>query len=247
LDASDKANAFNRLPMRCYNGSGRIIDELPVLIPISSDSVMDSKVTSVFAIKDQSGNGLQASFSTQLGYFESQLFRDKMDKRTAEDYFKDVKKSYSFDVNINNASIDSLKMLDNPVQIKYDFAFKPDEDIVYINPMLTEATKNNPFKSAERVYPVEMPYKVSEVYVFNMEVPNGYKVDEIPKSTRVKLNEDEGAFEYLVSSDGKNIQLRSKIVLYKANFTPEDYQTLRDFFDYIVKKHSEQIVLKKVN
>jgi hypothetical protein len=247
LDASDKANAFNKLPVKCYNGSGRIIDEMPVLIPIPSDSILDSKITSVFAIKDESGKGLQASFTSQLGYYESQMFREELEKKTTSDYFKEVKKSYTFDMNINNSSIDSLKVLDNPIQIKYDFSFKPDEDIIYINPMLTEATKTNPFKSAERVYPVEMPYRVSEVYVFNMEVPDGYKVDEIPKSTRVKLNEDEGVFEYLVNSNGKMIQLRSRLVLYKANFMPEDYQTLRDFFDYVVKKHSEQIVLKKVN
>jgi len=33
--------------------------------------------------------------------------------------------------------------------------------------------------------------------------------------------------------------------LKKANFVPEDYDTLRDFFAYIVKKQSEQIVFKK--
>jgi CDP-glycerol glycerophosphotransferase (TagB/SpsB family) len=90
-----------------------------------------------------------------------------------------------------------------------------------------------------------MPYKIYETYVLNMEIPEGYKVDEIPKSTRVKLNEDEGMFEYIIAQNVTNIQLRSKIVLYKATFQPEDYETLRDFFAFIVKKHSEQIVLKK--
>jgi hypothetical protein len=33
--------------------------------------------------------------------------------------------------------------------------------------------------------------------------------------------------------------------LRKANFEPEYYQTLREFFIYVVNKHSEQIVLKK--
>jgi hypothetical protein len=33
--------------------------------------------------------------------------------------------------------------------------------------------------------------------------------------------------------------------LNKANFQPEDYNTLRDFFAYVVKKQSEQIVFKK--
>ena len=44
---------------------------------------------------------------------------------------------------------------------------------------------------------------------------------------------------------GDAIQMRSRIKLNKANFKPEDYSTLRDFFAFIVKKHGEQIVFKK--
>lgn len=53
-------------------------------------------------------------------------------------------------------------------------------------------------------------------------------------------------FEYIISNDGKRIQLRSKIVLEKANFTPDDYENLRNFYGFIVKKHAEQIVFKKI-
>jgi len=42
-----------------------------------------------------------------------------------------------------------------------------------------------------------------------------------------------------------HVRLRSRIKLKKANYKPEDYNTLRDFFGFIVKKQSEQIVFKK--
>lgn len=246
LDASEKTNAFAHLPIKCYNGSGRLIDETaPDIIPISPDSLQEGKVTSVFMINDGKG-GIEASFSSQLGYYESVALREKLEKKIESDFFSEIKKSYSFDVELSNAAIDSLNNVEYPAVVHYDFKFKPDEDIIYLNPMLTEATKSNPFKSLQRLYPVEMPYKSSEVYIFKMEIPEGYKVDEIPKSARVKLNEDEGMFEFIVSNNGKEIQMRSKIILNKATFLPEDYETLRNFFDYIVKKHNEQIVLKKI-
>ena len=68
----------------------------------------------------------------------------------------------------------------------------------------------------------------------------------MPKSAKVNLNENEGSFEYIISRSEDVIQLRSTVKLKKANFQMEDYQTLRDFFAYIVKKHSEQIVFKKI-
>jgi hypothetical protein len=78
-----------------------------------------------------------------------------------------------------------------------------------------------------------------------MDLPAGYEVDELPKSAKVLFNDDEGFFEYLVARSEEGIQFRSRIKLKKANFTPEDYGTLRDFFGFIVKKQSEQIVFKK--
>jgi hypothetical protein len=79
-----------------------------------------------------------------------------------------------------------------------------------------------------------------------MDIPKGYTVEEVPKSARVKFNEDEGIFEYLIAKDENSIQLRSTVRLHKATFLPEDYHTLREFFGFIVKKHGEQVVLKKI-
>ena len=111
--------------------------------------------------------------------------------------------------------------------------------------MMGEEYKENPFKAAERKYPVEMPFAMDEIYTLNMEVPKGYEVDELPKQAKVLFNDNEGFFEYLITKNEEGIQFRSRIKLNKANFKPEDYSTLRDFFAYIVKKQSEQIVFKK--
>jgi Domain of Unknown Function with PDB structure (DUF3858) len=117
-----------------------------------------------------------------------------------------------------------------------------------MNPMFGEGYKENPFKSAERFYPVEMPFTMDETYNLQLEVPQGYAVDELPKSMVVKLNEqDEGTFEYRISKSGDNISFRSRIKLTRANFQPDEYEMLREFFDLVVKKHAEQVVFKKKN
>jgi uncharacterized protein YfkK (UPF0435 family) len=90
-----------------------------------------------------------------------------------------------------------------------------------------------------------MPYVSDDVYVLNMEIPKGYVVDELPKSTRIMLNENEGMFEYLISKSEESVQMRCRLQISRANFTNEDYQTLRDFYAFVVKKQSEQIVFKK--
>lgn len=245
LDASDPNNGFNHLPVQCYNGTARIIADMPALIDLSADSLTETKTTTVFMMNE--GDKISGSFSTILGNEESQSIRKKLKSTTSDDFFKDVKKAWGMEMEISNTEIDSLKKPEEPLALKYEIKFAPgDDDVYYFNPMLAEAYKENPFKSAERLYPVEMPACTNETYILNMEIPKGYKVEELPKSTRVMLNEDEGMFEYIIGMAGDHIQLRCRTVIKKANFLPEDYATLRDFFTYIVKKEAEQIVFKKL-
>jgi hypothetical protein len=206
----------------------------------------ESEVTSLFLSNDSTGK-IAGTYKQVLGEMQSADMRDKMKKTTEEDYFKELKKSFAFDVNLDNKIIDSLKQPEMPVSVQYDLSFKPEDDIVYFTPVLSDgAYKENPFKAAQRFYPVEMPYCIDEIYLLNMEVPAGYKVDELPKSARVTLNDTEGMFEYLIQQGGDHIQLRCRVKLNKATFEPEDYETLRNFFAVVVEKENEQIVFKKL-
>lgn len=244
LDASDPSNGFNHLPYQCYNGTARIIADTPLLIDLSPDSLKESKVTTVFM--SNTGKGISGSFSSQLGDQESQSIRRKLKKTSLENFFADIKKAYIMEVDLSNTLIDSLKDQEEPIAIKYEINFNVgDEEVFYFSPMLAESYKENPFKAADRLYPVEMDACMNETYILNMEIPKGYAVEEIPKSTRVMLNETEGMFEYIIAVSGNHIQLRCRTLLNKATFLPQDYATLRDFFTYIVKKEAEQIVFKK--
>ena len=83
------------------------------------------------------------------------------------------------------------------------------------------------------------------MYTLNMEIPEGYTVDELPKSSKVAYNGDEGFFEYIIQKEDNRIQFRSHIKLNEIVFPAEDYNSLRDFFAFVIKKYNEQIVFKK--
>ncbi len=246
LDAGESDNGFGMLPAKCYNGFGRVIAQIPLLIDLSANRNIESKLTSIFIANNDSGK-IEASFSSTLGYDESRQLRKKLIKTPVTNFFKDITKDYTFSPTISNTEIDNIKNYNLPVTVKYDMNFTlGDDDIIYFNPLLSEATKENIFKAEKRLFKVEMPFAISETYILNMEVPKGYVVDEMPKSIRSKYNENEGLFEYLAINNDGQIQLQCKFQLYKANFDVEDYESLREFFGLMVKKQSEQIVFKKV-
>ena len=245
LDASNPRLGFNHLSPKCYNGHARLLNESMDPVYFFPDSLRERKVTLVTVSADDKG-ALHGTYASTLGYLESLELRDDIKEKGEGDYFKAIQTAYTGDIDITDKGLDSLKLVEEPVTVHYAFNIsKGGEDIIYFDPMLNEGLKKNYFASAERFYPVEMPYAQSETFVLNLEVPKGYDVEEMPKSARVSLNDGEGTFDYLVGRNENNIQLKSIIKLNKATFAPEDYNSLRDFFAQVVKKQSEQIVFKK--
>jgi len=246
LDASEPGMGFGKLSYNCYNGHARIINESATAIELSAELLKEEKLTSIFIINDEKGNAV-GSVQQTPGYFESTQIRNLVKEKGKDQLFNDIKKDFGVDVIISNSKVDSLEKFDGPVGLKFDIDLNPEkDDIMYINPMLGEGFKENPFKSAQRLYPVEMPYTMDQTYNLQMEVPVGYVVDELPRQTIVKFNEEEDAvFEYRISQSGNNISMRSRLIIKRAFFMPDEYEVLREFFNLVVKKHNEQIVFKK--
>ncbi len=246
LDASEPKLGFGKLDPNCYNGSGRVLDDSATLISLTTNDITEQKSTVVFISNDDSDK-VTGIYNATLGYGESTDIRTNFKEKTEENYQKALVKSIASDITIANVKMDSLNTYEAPIGLHYDILLNlNDADVIYFNPILSDAINKNPFSAAERVFPIEMPNKTNDVYTLNMEVPKGYKIDDIPKSARVKLNNDEGMYEYIVAVSGNDIQLRSKLIINKATFPAEDYQTLRDFYAFVVKKQAEQIVFKKI-
>jgi hypothetical protein len=245
LDASEPLMGFGKLPSRCYNGAARMLDEFAEPVILGADSLKEQKFTSVILGKMENGM-MSGAFMQRPTYLESFGVRTSVKEKSKDEYFKQVAKSYTGEISLENQEIEDLKELESAVMVKYDFKMQVgDGDVVYINPLLSEALARNPFKAMERKFPVEMSAVYDEVYSFNMEVPEGYVVDELPKPAIARYNENEGQFQYLIQQVENHIQLRCRVKLNKANFAPEDYPSLREFYDLVVKKEAEQIVFKK--
>jgi hypothetical protein len=246
LDATNPVLGFGELPDKCYNGYARVIHEnRSDSLYLLTDSLKESHVSTLSLNNDKKGT-ISGTYTSVMGRSESINMREKMKTLNKEDYFKNLK-DYLLDADVYNTKIDSLEQKELPVSIQYDIDFKMDDNIVYFNPIaISDALKENPFKAEQRFYPVEMPYCLDKSYILNMQVPDGYTVDELPKSARVSLNDNEGMFQYLIQQTGNHIQLLCHLKLNKSNFEPDDYETLRNFFAFVVQKEGEQIVFKKM-
>jgi hypothetical protein len=246
LDASRPQLGFGWLEAECYNGYAKVIDETATGIELLPDSLLERKITSINISNDEQGN-LTGYAQKSPGYYESYKIRKKISEKGKEEFFKELQNEIGSSIIISNPGMDSLSLYDEPVYLSFDIKVDNEKpEILYINPVIGEGYKDNPFKSANRLYAVEMPYAIDEAYILKMEVPKGYLLEELPKS--IKMNyDDEGKsfFEYIIAEKNGTIMLRSRVKIVRTFFAPDEYEILREFFAQIVNKHNEQIVFKK--
>ena len=250
LDASYPYLGFGNLPAKCYNGYARVINKLDTSgIYYLTDSIKEKKITVVTFTNDEKNKGsLIGNYQKLPGKLASHELRTTLVQSGENEYYKMIRTSYRDMFTVDKITIDSLRNGNEQLKINVDFKMKQDQDndIIYFTPaMFSDSFRENPLVAANRKFPVEMEYPIDQMYVLNMEVPEGYEVDEMPKSTKVLFNNNEGYFQYQLAKSDNVIQLRLSIKLLKATFPASEYNDLREFFSFIVKKQNEQIVFKR--
>ncbi|MDJ1504500.1 DUF3857 and transglutaminase domain-containing protein [Xanthocytophaga agilis] len=116
---------------------------------------------------------------------------------------------------------------------------------LYFKPVMWHHFQENPFKGSKRNLPIELDYPESFQFVLNLHIPDGYEIQEMPKSALVSLPDNIGIFRYQTSVNGSQFQLSTQLQI-KSVFIPVDYYThLQQFYDHVIGKFGEMIVLKK--
>lgn len=246
LDASRPGLGFGQLDPDCYNGHARVIDREARAINLDPDSLAEKSVISVFLLQ---GDGRRMTGTVQLspGQYAAQHLRELYRGQGIGAVQSAVAASLPAGFHPGNFQVDSVLLTEEPLAIRFDLDWTPDSTrLIFLDPLFGQGLRENPFRSPRRLYPVEMPYTLDETFMLQIELPPGYEVDELPEQALIRLNENnDGIFEYRILEENGVLSLRSRLRLRRSFFQPEEYNTLRSFFDLVVRKHNEQLVLRR--
>ena len=246
LDATESNLQAGLMPFRCLNGEGHLINKeesQPVPL-LNSPSVENTMVE--LEIKDGKMAGMIKKKTTGLSAFN---FRESVKTAGGKQEYYDKLKNGSAELDYLEYQYNNLDSLNQPLYIDYKIAMKEGQDgdagIIYIDPILIGRQKDNPFTSPMREYPVDFGAPFSESYTMLLTVPEGYAVEELPQSKSLVMEGKAGLFQYMVTQVGNKISLNFRFSINKTLFIPSEYPTLQNFFNLVINKQAEQIILKK--
>jgi Domain of Unknown Function with PDB structure (DUF3857)/Transglutaminase-like superfamily len=248
VDVTDPFIQLGSLPQRCINEYGRLIKSASEgeLIEIKpKDRYVEFESFMIKFNKDLTK--LIGSYSgAGAGYLGHDL-REAYKLAGDELFKKKIAESYD-DLEIKNIKVENFDNLENQFTTVFDFeksGGEADVDRIYIEPMMFGKVEKNPFIKTKREFPVNFGHATSQVVAANIEIPDGYIVEEVPKNIAASLPDNGGKFTYLIVKTGKNIQIQSKLNLNRPIYEAAEYEYLSQLYKMIVDKHAEQIVLKK--
>ena len=85
-----------------------------------------------------------------------------------------------------------------------------------------------------------------QIYMCKIRIPAGYAVDEMPQSKIFALPANAGRFIYNATVAGDLITIMTNLQINKSLFVQDEYRDLREFYNAVVAKQNEQVVLKKL-
>ena len=100
-------------------------------------------------------------------------------------------------------------------------------------------------KTEKREYPVDFGSPIEETYMAKITIPDGYVIDEIPTAKVMMLPANASRYTYNVTVTNNIITMVSMLQINKSLFVQTEYPDLREFYNQVIAKQAEQIVLKK--
>ena len=249
IDATRKHGTIDILPTNTLNWLGRLIKEDGSsdwinLIPEVSSSEMVS-----LNAKLETDLSINGKIRHQYTNYQANRLRNKYDGYGDEKVIETLEKDKGL-IEISDLNLSQINEVDKPVLLSYDFNIdEAIEDVggdLYLKPMLFLASKENPFKQDTRIYPIDFVYPISDKYMVNMMIPEGYELDVLPESVKYQFNGSDGVFTYMANKNGSYIQFVVTFELNKTLILPTEYKQFKEFYQLMIEKQNEQIVLKKI-
>lgn len=132
------------------------------------------------------------------------------------------------------------------VEISYSFEKDVDfQDRVYLRPFLSEFHSTSAFRKEERQIPVDFPYPFTISYSFELAVPDGYVVEELPDNVTLSCPPLQGRLLFQMRQSEGRISGVYRFSLGEVLVVPEAYPDLRAFWEAAIGIERSMIVLKK--
>jgi hypothetical protein len=247
LDATDKFRPAGTLPIKCLNGQGWVLSKNNGRwVKLLSREMYETSESFDLVLNEKKELTGQAviTFSGYDAVNMRQLIHEE-----GEIGFLLKEAELAGNTVVSNLKIRNLDSLHLPLEIAFDITFnhmiKEVNKILFFKPMISIfGDYVNTWVKDERLYPVDLACPSTEYLYYRIRLPEGYRLEEVPESTRIRMPENDAGFSFGGESNGNFLIVTCDLRVRKTFFTTEEYPLFREFYTRLNKKCNEMVIIK---
>ncbi|GAB2473544.1 hypothetical protein GCM10011375_25940 [Hymenobacter qilianensis] len=245
VDATDPLTTAGLLPERCLNGQGRLIDKTGgrwvSLVPAQRYM---RYTTAQLALDEQGALGGKIKLE-HTGYAGLEA-REQLAGSTEQQFIKNLQQRWP-EWTLTGPIFNNVAASQQPFSVEVGVKIPGGEaaaTTLYVQPLRHLGEAQNPFRLEDRQFPVDfgMPHEHSQTIVLTL--PDSYEVQELPANLLLTLPNDGGRFQFNITPQQNTLHIISRLQLRKAEYSAQEYASLRELYSRVVAKHAEAIVVK---
>lgn len=249
LDATSNLRPFNVIPDNYINGNGLVVKEgeaewvsmklnnqveiqsltTDVLID-ESDEVIRGRAT-INSIGPLAANTRivladvnESNFDESIEQLFDEMTVDSVEVSGLDDAYENVTTKFGYEI---EDMIESIG------------------DKLFFSPVVFKELEQNPFKLQERTLPIDFVMPMRNKYIFNIIIPEGFEIEELPKEVRYSINDNGGMYIYQIEKTNTGLRVLIRFSINKIFFSPQEYPSIREMFNLIISKQQEKVILVK--
>lgn len=248
LDATGKYCPFGVLPANDINGRGRVVNEAEGDW-VNLDAIEKYREAKSYVLAITPEGLFKGKVTGRYDGYAGIVYRNELNRHKTNDDFIRQMQEDTKGLTINSYVISGKNDIAQPVfdtlQVEISDHLEMIGDKILFNPLLFEKMEKSMYVLEERKYPVDYNFPISETYIFEYTLPAGYQVESLPQPVTIRLPDNSISITYTVQQLGDKITVLYRRNISKILFLPGEYMSLKELYDHIVKKHAEQIILRK--
>ena len=91
--------------------------------------------------------------------------------------------------------------------------------------------------------PIELLTGYEKIKMFLLTIPDGYVVENLPKSKRIVTEDKEISYTYEVTQDKNKINIKTSTIVASSNYPKEYYVAFKQIWDTMLKKKVNLLLL----
>lgn len=247
LDATDPLLPFGLLPKRCLNGKGRVLGEKSSDWYDLKPSEKSKKVTVLNLTLQPSGVFSGSINMVHTGYSAFEKRKEILSFSTHEEYIRELQKEIP-GITINKYEFKGIDSLGSSVSEKFEVEIEGLNNLNArhsLNPFLTGKIKKNPFRSKERLYPVDFGAPLESTVLLSLNYPESIELESAPEKVALSLPNGGGKFLFDVATQGNTVTMNYQFAINKTVYNSQEYHYLKELYNRLIQVQQTDFIFKK--